>query len=337
MSDARAWLVCVLVCVAACADSRREAASVFDACFAGRELESWDEELIRPCETEVDFDADGRIDQQLTYEYDEQGRPIRELAGSVLTSETEYSDDPRTATRSSYAADGTLLSQEVSVFDDDGIVSRAADEDGDGEFDSIVTFDYACWEPSDEPPGPCVVELDWDGDGEPDERTISEYDSEGRVVLETSENTSNSDRVVVSFTYGERSERKDTDLYGDGVIDSSSGRDFDADGNVVRQWGDYDQDGVAEHTVDYEYDDQGRKVLEVTIDPDGPSARKELRYEDDGRRVFETTVYEDQPLLNRATERRYDGAGNLLVTAIDDVDDGTLDSCAYVSYACWAE
>jgi len=143
--------------------------------------------IIRACELEVDFDADGQIDQQLIYEYDEQGRPIRELTGSVLTSETEYSDDPRTATRSSYAADGTLLSQEVSTFDDRGIRSRARDDDGDGDVDFTITLDYGCWEASDETTGPCVVESDSNGDGEIDERTTIEYDSEGRVVLSTSE------------------------------------------------------------------------------------------------------------------------------------------------------
>lgn len=336
MSDARLGLVCILACVAACADSRRQEPSVFDACFAGRELESWDEEL-RACETEVDFDADGRIDQQLAYEYDEQGRLIRELAGSMLISETEYSDDGRTVTRSSYAFDGTLSSREISVFDDDGIRSRARDDDGDGDIDSITTLDYGCWEGSDEPQDPCVEEQDWDGDGELDERTISEFDSEGRVVVRTAESLSNGERIVTRYSYGERSERRDTDLFDDGVIDSSSGRDFDADGNVLHEWHDNDRDGVDEHTTDYGYDEQGRKVLEVVTGVDGSASRKERRYEDDGRRVFETTVYEDQPELNSAVERRYDGAGNLLVTAIDDEADGTLDSCAYVSYACWAE
>jgi hypothetical protein len=337
MSDGRLWLACMLACVAACAESRREGSSVFDACFAGRELESWDEELIRPCEADVDLDADGQIDQQLAYEYDEQGRLLRESAGSVLLSETEYSDDGQTTTRSSYAPDGTLLSRRISTFGDQGLQSQARDDDGDGDIDSITTFDYACWEVSEEPAGPCVEELDWDGDGELNERTISEYDREGRVVLRTAENLMNGYRIVTRYSYGERSERQDTDLYDDGVIDSSSGRDFDADGNVLHQWGDYDHDGVAEQTIDYAYDDQGRKVLEVVMDVDGSASRKELRYEDHGRRVLETTIYEGQPELNRASERRYDGAGNLLVTAVDVEADGTLDSCAYVSYACWAE
>jgi hypothetical protein len=121
------------------------------------------------------------------------------------------------------------------------------------------------------------------------------------------------------------------DVGNDGSIDRIEGTDRDEEIGVTRFWFDDDADG----TMDWWTDSQSngmRGYRSIDMDREGVVRRYDIVRVGNAEQI--TVSYPRTPKEDRVIERRYDDAGNFIAGATDYAPLGSIDSCAYASYAC---
>jgi hypothetical protein len=124
------------------------------------------------------------------------------------------------------------------------------------------------------------------------------------------------------------------DVGNDGSIDRIRGTDRDEEIGVTRDWFDDDADGTMDFWVDSQSNGM-RGYRSIEMDSEGVVRRYDLVREGNAERITES--HPRAPEEDVLIERRYDDAGNFVAGATDDAPLGSLDRCAYASYACWQQ
>jgi hypothetical protein len=339
MGKAGVWGAIACLALAACAESKRADSGFAAACFAGRELESWDEPRGAPCSVEHDWDADGVSDQTLTNEYDERGRFIEGRLDGELVEEVDYDDERFFVTTVRYSPDGEVISRIIEQRDERGnVMVRQEDSDGDGKIDSVFANDYSCWQGA---PivyvGACVAQLDEDADGTFDVTWTTDWDDQDREVLTVEHSEDGSSAHAITYADDGSWRRTEIDYGNDGSPDIIFGVEYDDDGHPIRSWYDNDLDGEEDSFTERDYDSKGRQTRELRVTLDGDEHLTEWTYSEDGLRVSETVYRDPMAALSHVLETRLDRAGNILAEVFDSEGDGEADSCTHYSYACRSE
>lgn len=339
MGRAGVWGAIACLALVACAESKRADGGFAAACFAGRELESWDEPRGAPCSVENDLGADGVSDQMLINEYDERGRFIAGRLDGELVEEVDYDDQRFIVTTVGYSPDGDVASRTIELRDERGnVLVRQEDSDGDDEIDSVFTNDYSCWQGA---PivyvGACVAQLDEDADGTFDVTWRTDWDDQGRKVLTVEHSEDGTTANAITYADDGSWQRTEIDYGNDGSPDMIFGIEYDDDGQELRSWNDSDVDGEENSSTEREYDSEGRQTRELRVTAEGDEQLTEWTYAEGRRRVTETVYREHMAGVSQVRETWLDGAGNILAEVFDAEGDGEADSCTHYSYACRSE
>lgn len=332
------WGAIACLALGACAESERAGGEFAAACFAGRELESWDDARGAPCKVENDWDADGVSDQTLTNEYDARGRLIAGRLDGQLVEEVDYDDERFFVTTVRYSPGGEVISRTTEQRDEHGnVMVRQEDSDGDDDIDSVFTNDYSCWQGA---PimyvGACVSQLDEDADGTFDVTWRIDWDDQDRRVLTLEHSEDGTTANAISYADDGSWQRTEIDYGNDGSPDVIFGSEYDEDGHEIRSWYDNDVDGEEDSFTERDYDSEGRQTRELRVTLEGDEHLTEWTYSEDGFRVRETMYPERMAAGGYVREIHLDGAGNTLAEVFDIEDDGEADACTHYSYACWS-
>ncbi len=124
------------------------------------------------------------------------------------------------------------------------------------------------------------------------------------------------------------------DTLGDGRIDSVTDFGYDEAGQLLYSRRDDMDDGTIEASTEYTLDVSGRPRIVDEFASDELTSRTSYDYDDEGRVILETSSYP-----NRADdfviERRYDRAGNLLAEAEYHERRREYDQCRRYEYECF--
>lgn len=280
-------------------------------CFADLPDEAADELLPGACERIVDVGSDGTTDSTASYRYDAGGRRITARVDATLVS---------------YAYDeaGNLELTEIDFYID-------------GEIDSRERRDYACFEGEEQRdplPGPCSISNDTNADGTVD--VLRSYEYERGVLVAERNEFGDSIASLVAHVHDDsgRLTTTTTDTLGDGRIDHIVHFGYDDDGHLTYQRTDEMADGSIDVALEYTVDGHGRPSIIEEFARDRLTSTTRYDYDDDGRAILETRFYPADPGA-RVTERRYDRAGNLLAEADYHERSGWNSECRRYEYNCF--
>jgi len=227
--------------------------------------------------------------------------------------------------------------------------SGTIDEDGNGEINAMREYTY-------EEQRSQVVLTKLGSNGK-QTTTTTEFDEDGSQlskakseaggeVIFSNRSLTDVDGNVVLVSH---------DLYGDGIVDSSTTHSHDEFGQILRIEHDDDADGTAERVGRYEYDErgnqsrfewdsnadgapervefrawsEGRKVLGLEIDGDGDGwfeSFEHFDYDEEGRLLGRAHYPNGEANPNRIRLWEYDADGLLTRTSEDADGDGTFET-----------
>ena len=258
--------------------------------------------VAKTVEVTEDSNSDGYPDKVTVTSYDASGKQT----GVVVTDITYQEGEPgakATVTETTYAADGvTKTAEAVSVFNEDGSVTKSIDDKNDtvdGSVDRIEKYSSeAKWE---------------EGDFAKAEDYV--YNTEGKVIQTTYDDNGDTFKDRIAYDSNANGKVELVEHYNtDGGITQ---RDIDSNDDGVVDRITYDQDANGRNEREETY--LGQTLVQVKIDRDDDGQFDEVRYNYNGDSA------------GHFEEIRYYTEGTLTHTAYDDdPEDGTIDRIEYV-------
>lgn len=231
----------------------------------------------------TDTDGDGEADIVKTYEYDENGNPVRSENATTGVIETmEYDGNNNLISRLSTSESGSSL--ERYNYNNNGKISRfELDRDNNGAADSVTHYYYDAGRLSS-------YTIDKDGDNTPDTVARYVYDENGRVATfeEDRDNNGIAD-LIIAYSYDENGQRQsfNIEVSPDGFTNAPGLFTYDDHDNVIGYALDKDLDGEYEYVESYTYNSDGQRTSYFR-DTDGDGNwdnRIQYFYNEDGKRI----------------------------------------------------
>ena len=193
-----------------------------------------------------DVAIDGVWDQIIRYAYDDNGHLVRR--------------------EEDYNADGVTDILDIKTYDDQGnMVRDEQDHDMDGVFDRTRVHQYTY----DDAGNMLIERYDNDGDGVIEKSFTRTFDDQSRIIslTETREETGYI-LSIITYTYDDAGNvvLEDTDVLGDGTIDSRDQHEYNDAGLLLRFAMYMGTDELATEVI-YTYDPHGNPLDETSTSP----------------------------------------------------------------------
>jgi hypothetical protein len=239
------------------------------------------------CTVREEYDpwANGRISRVSVTEYNAAGAPTFRRADSDgdgkddATQKWIYDARGNLIETVGWNAAGVRTGGEVMAYDRDGrLIRREIDSDGDGDPETVVTFEYDLR-------GNKVAEyIDEDVDGKAEKVRRYSYDQQDRLVRE--EFQYHHLRNVTYHTWeGALRTKMEKDVGDDGVIDQVAFFYYTPDGLLTRDDYDWGVDGLIDHWYLHSYDQNGWHVKgQYYLYPGDLEWTETMRYDAGGRK-----------------------------------------------------
>lgn len=285
--------------------------------------------LMSYCEYSYEYDEDGNLIGE--YEYynnhnNTRSSIIREYDASGSFTESEYDIRDELAAFREFDENGTLRKETVYEY---GELESINEYNEDGSIIRKESWNWSHYIVEYEYDGSGILikstETDYDEDGDYKHTYEDIYDPEGEVILRTITSEDGNSFVAVRVEKITEADNKLTVYqYGpDDELRYITEKEYDASGNLLSKVSYSIKDGEKEYlsSEEYEYDDEGRVIVQVSKITDVSYYRYEYEYSDEGYLCKESTITQkwispqvysdgsDAVLMDCATIKYYNAAG----------------------------
>lgn len=285
--------------------------------------------LMSYCEYSYEYDEDGNLIGE--YEYynnhnNNRSSKIREYDASGSFTESEYDIRDELAAFREFDENGSLRKETVYEY---GELESINEYNEDGSIIRKESWNWSHYIVEYEYDGSGILikstETDYDEGGDYKQTYEDIYDPEGEVILRTITSEDGSSFVAVRVEKITEADNKLTVYqYGpDDELRYITEKEYDASGNLLSEVSYSIKDGEKEYlsSNEYEYDDEGRVIVQVSKITDVSYYRYEYEYSDEGYLCKESTITQkwissqvysdgsDAVLGDCATIKYYNAAG----------------------------